>query len=86
MKNIIWTTKYCPFCDKAKQMLEDRNMSYEARMVDDDDPCAWKLNDLLAYAPEARTFPQIWLGEKYIGGSDDLEYYFSVQELAVNGL
>ncbi len=83
MKNIIWTTNYCPFCDKAKEMLEDRNMPYETRLVDGKE---WTLDHLLAYAPDAKTFPQVWLGDNHVGGSDDLEYYFSVQEMAVNGL
>jgi glutaredoxin 3 len=82
-ENIIWTTNYCPFCDKAKEMLDDRNIPYETRLVDD---VEWTKENLLSYVPDARTYPQIFLGQKHIGGCDDLEYYFSVQEMSVNGL
>jgi len=83
MKNIIWTTKYCPFCDKAKKMMEDRGMTFETRLVDGE---MWTLDNLLTYAPDARTYPQVWLGEKHIGGCDDLEAHFALQEMGINGL
>jgi glutaredoxin 3 len=82
-ENIVWTTKYCPFCDKAKELLTNAGFIYETRLVDEN---RWTLHDLLVYAPEARTYPQIFLGNKHIGGCDDLEYYLSVQDMAINGL
>lgn len=82
-ENIIWTTEYCPFCDKAKELLEKAGLLYESRLVDEE---SWTLNDLLAYAPDARTFPQVFLGNRHIGGCDDLEYYLKVQEMSTNAL
>jgi len=79
-KNIIWTTQYCPFCDKAKQLMEDNNLEYEARLVDD---ITWKLEDLLGYAPNATTYPQIFLGNKHIGGCDDLQAHFALKEMSL---
>jgi len=78
--NIIWTTNNCLFCNKAKELLDNANIKYEARLVDGG---RWSLNDLLNMVPDAETYPQIFLGEKYIGGCDDLEAYFVLQEMSL---
>ncbi len=79
-ENIVWTTKYCPFCDKAKQLMEDNGLVYETRLVDN---VKWTLNDMLGYAPNATTYPQVFIGKQHIGGSDELETHFSVQGLSL---
>jgi glutaredoxin 3 len=80
MKNIIWTTKHCPFCDKAKQLMDDRDISYETRLVDE---VTWKLDDLLEIAPNVTTYPQVWVGGNHIGGADDLQAFYSMQEMSL---
>lgn len=80
MKNIIWTTKYCPFCDKAKALMDDRDISYETRLVDE---VTWKLDDLLEIAPNVTTYPQVWIGGKHIGGADELQAFYSMQEMSL---
>lgn len=79
-KNIIWTTGYCPFCDKAKKMMEDNGLTYETRLVDD---ITWTLNDMLSYAPDAKAYPQIFLEDVHIGGCDDLEAHFALKEMSL---
>lgn len=79
-KNIIWTTEYCSYCDKAKELMDKNGDPYEVRLVDGFN---WTLNDMLGYAPEATTYPQVFLGDTHIGGSDDLETYYSVQGLSI---
>ena len=83
MSNIIWTTSYCPFCDKAKQLMEDNGINYEVRLVDD---VKWTLNDMLSYVPDATTYPQVFLEDTHIGGSDELETFFSLQGMSAYGL
>jgi glutaredoxin 3 len=80
MNNIIWTTNYCPFCDKAKDMMEAHGLEYETRLVGGD---IWTKDNLLAYLPEARTYPQVILNGVHIGGCDDLEAHFSLQEMSL---
>ena len=80
MKNIIWTTKYCPFCDKAKALMDDRDISYETRLVDE---ITWKLDDLLKIAPNVTTYPQVWVGGNHIGGADELQAFYSMQEMSL---
>ena len=83
MKNIIWTTKNCPFCVKAKALMDKSSFLYSVSEVDN---VKWTLDDLLSYAPDARTYPQIWFGEKHIGGCDDLEAHFSLKEMGLGSL
>ena len=80
MSNIIWTTGYCPFCDKAKKMMEDNNLEYEARLVDD---VIWCKEDMLNAAPNATTYPQVFIEGKYIGGCDDLQAHFALKEMSL---
>lgn len=82
-KNIIWTTDNCPFCTKAKALMDKNDIKYEVRLVDD---VKWTLNDLLNFVPDARTYPQVFLEDKHIGGCDDLEAHFTLKEMGINGL
>jgi glutathione-dependent peroxiredoxin len=63
----------CPFCAKAKGMLDDRNISYEAIYVGKD----VSLNALKA-ATAAVTVPQVFIDGKLIGGSEELAAHFGV--------
>jgi|SaaInlV_165m_DNA_3_1040750.scaffolds.fasta_scaffold17958_1 glutaredoxin len=81
--NIIWTTNYCPFCDKAKGLLDKANIEYETRLVDE---VQWTKADLLTLAPNATTYPQIFLNDNHIGGSDELEAYLFLEETSFDDL
>ena len=66
---IIYTTLSCPFCVKAKRLLQRKGVEYEELRVD--------LNpDLIAEAVEKsgglRTVPQIFIGDHHVGGCDEL--------------
>ena len=68
MKAIVWSKDSCPFCVQAKALLEARGIEYEERNVSKD----WTREQLLEAVPTARTLPQIFLGDNYIGGFTDL--------------
>ncbi len=68
----IFTKKGCPFCAKAKAMLEDKGISYEEIEVSN----AGVTSRTLRAVANADTVPQIFIEGEYIGGSDDLEKYF----------
>jgi len=82
-KNIIWSTDNCGFCTKAKQLLTNAGITFEERLVDG---VRWTRNDLLGHAPNAKTFPQIFLGADYVGGCDDLENRLFLTEDGFNDL
>ena len=69
MKAVVWSKPACPFCVKAKNLLLSKGIEYEERNIAE----GWKIQDLLEAAPNAKTMPQIWLDDKYIGGYLELE-------------
>ena len=69
MKAIVWSKPACGYCVKAKNLLQAKGIEYEERNITE----GWKIQDLLEAAPNAKTMPQIWLDDKYIGGYLELE-------------
>lgn len=67
----IITKPGCPFCAKAKQMLQDHGYDYEEIILGTDATSV----SLKAIAG-ATTVPQVFIEGRKIGGSDDLEAYF----------
>ena len=70
-KAIIWSNVGCHFCEMAKTLLTQKGIEYEERNIAKD----WKIQDLLEALPSARTVPQIFLDDKYVGSYDDLVEY-----------
>jgi glutaredoxin 3 len=65
----IYTKFACPFCVRAKRLLTEKGAAfteYDITMGGE------KRDEMLARAPNAMTVPQIFIGETYVGGSDDL--------------
>jgi glutaredoxin len=68
MKAIVWSKNQCPFCVQAKALLESQGIEFEERNVSTD----WTKEQLLEAVPTARTLPQIFLDDNYIGGFTEL--------------
>ena len=68
MKATVWSKDACPFCVQAKALLESKGIKFEERNVSKD----WTKEQLLAAVPNARTLPQIFLDDNYIGGFTEL--------------
>lgn len=69
MKAIIWSKYHCSFCDQAKQLLKMKGIEFEERKIGD----GWTKEELLEAVPTARTVPQIFLDEEYVGGYTELK-------------
>lgn len=69
METIIWSKSNCPHCVNAKQLLENRGINYEERVIGE----GWSREDLLEKVPGARSVPQIFLMGEYIGGYTELK-------------
>ena len=67
-KVIIYTTKTCPYCFKAKRLLKKLNIVYKEISVDFNP----KLRTEMAEKAGKTSVPQIWFDDKHIGGCDDL--------------
>ena len=64
----IYTTSYCPYCVRAKDLLKRKGAAYTEVNAEDD-----AVRDaMIAKAGGRRTVPQIFIGDSHIGGCDDL--------------
>lgn len=69
MKHVtIYTTAWCPYCHRAKALLEAKNVAFNEIDVTMDRA----LRDEMEKKAGRHTVPQIWIGEAHVGGSDDL--------------
>jgi glutaredoxin 3 len=73
-KVIVWGQYNCVYCDRAKSLLKASGIEYQERMIGTDEG-SWTLQDLLKVVPTARTVPQIFIGDTYIGGFTELQKY-----------
>jgi glutaredoxin 3 len=64
----IYTTQTCPYCVRAKRLLERKKVPYQEIDVSWNDDERIKLSQRTG----RRTVPQIFIGEEHVGGSDDL--------------
>ena len=72
-KAIVWSKNNCPFCVQAKNLLKLKNIEFEERNVSTN----WTKEQLLEAVPTARTLPQIFLDDNYIGGFTELRRHLS---------
>lgn len=68
-KAILWSKYHCTFCEQAKALLTQKGIPFEERKIGD----GYTREELLEAVPHARTVPQIFLDEEYIGGFDELK-------------
>lgn len=68
----IFTKPGCPYCAKAKQALIDAGLQYEELILGKDATTV-----SLRAVSGRTTVPQVFIGGKHIGGSDDLEIYLN---------
>jgi glutaredoxin 3 len=65
----VYTMNYCPYCERAKQLLTQRGVGYREIRVAEEDDAAW---DALEKRSGMKTMPQIFHGERLIGGYTEL--------------
>ena len=76
IKNVVvWSRDLCPYCVKAKNLLEIKGIEYEERNIS---AGIWTREQLLEACPEARTVPQIVIDDTVVGGYDKLAEYLQV--------
>jgi glutaredoxin 3 len=71
MNVVIWSKYHCPYCDQAKSFLKNKGLDFEERKIGD----GWTKEDLLEALPSAKSVPQIFIDDKYIGGFQNLVEY-----------
>jgi glutaredoxin 3 len=65
----IYTTPFCPYCHAAKRLLQKKGADFTEIDVSQDPELRMKMTQR---ANGRRTVPQIFIGGKHVGGSDDL--------------
>ena len=69
-KVVIYTGPLCNFCSAAKHLLNKKKINYEEIDIGLDDK---KREEMLKKSNGAKTVPQIFIGEKHVGGYVELK-------------
>lgn len=67
-KIIIYSTNVCPFCVRAKDLLNRKGFKFQEINVEDEA----ERNKMIEKSNGRRTVPQIFIGDTHVGGYDDL--------------
>jgi glutaredoxin 3 len=65
----MYSTGWCPYCVRAKALLERKGVAFHEIRVDEDPA---ERDTMLARSRGQRTVPQIFVGDRHVGGFDDL--------------
>jgi len=68
-KTIIYSSPLCPYCVRAKSLLDQEGISYEEIDVSKDPDLRQKMSSL---AGGRTSVPQIFINDHHMGGCDDL--------------
>jgi glutaredoxin 3 len=66
---IVYSGPHCPYCDRAKLLLKKKGAAFEEFDVRAD---AARLAEMMEKSNGKRSIPQIFIGDRHIGGCDDL--------------
>ncbi len=65
----IYTTMWCPYCARAKSLLEKKGVAYREISLDEE---PGRRSEMMQRAHGGRTFPQIFINGEHVGGCDDI--------------
>ena len=64
----LYTTRFCPYCMHARGLLDSKGVQYTDIAVDGQP----QLRQEMMQRSGRHTVPQIWIGERHVGGFDDM--------------
>ena len=67
-KVIIYSTRICPYCVRAKNFFEKKNIDYTEIMIDQDPSLITEMVEKSG----RQSVPQIFIDDYHVGGFDDL--------------
>ncbi|MBP7709552.1 MAG: glutaredoxin 3 [Rickettsiales bacterium] len=67
-KVLIYTTTVCPYCTRAKALLQRKGVAFTEIKITDDEV----RNEMMKKSGGRMTVPQIFIDDKHVGGCDDL--------------
>ncbi|RJX76275.1 glutaredoxin 3 [Pseudomonas sp. LS-2] len=65
---VVYSSDYCPYCSRAKYLLESKNVDFEEIKIDGKP----QLRAEMTKKAGRTSVPQIWIGSVHVGGCDDL--------------
>lgn len=65
---IVYSSDYCPYCMRAKHLLESKGVAFEEIKVDGKP----QVRAEMVQKAGRTSVPQIWIGSTHVGGCDDL--------------
>ena len=65
----IYTKEFCPYCARAKRLLDDKGVAYREFEISTDRA---KREEMIGRANGRSTVPQVFINGQHVGGSDDL--------------
>jgi glutaredoxin 3 len=71
MKAVIWSKPGCTFCTTAAKLLQSKGYEIEERKIG----FGWNTEQLLNAVPGAKSVPQIFIEDTYVGGYGELKKY-----------
>lgn len=75
---IIYTKDYCPYCVRAKNLLDSKCLEYKEIDITTNESLQ---QEMLSRSHGRKTVPQIFIGDHHVGGCDDLYALESAGEL-----
>lgn len=68
---VMYSIQYCPFCNAAKSLLQNKDLEFTDHDLSDlsDRDLRTKVRELSGRT----TVPQIWIGDRHVGGYTDLD-------------
>ena len=82
MRAVIWSKNNCILCTRAKALLDSKKIGYEERNIEDEFS-PWTPEDFFKAVPNARTFPQILIDGKYVGGYEMMISHIQLGQLTL---
>ncbi|MDI7775334.1 glutaredoxin 3 [Asticcacaulis sp. EMRT-3] len=64
----IYTKPYCPYCERAKSLLEKKGVAFNEIVASNDPTLRAEMNTRSG----RYTYPQIFIDDLHVGGCDDL--------------
>lgn len=65
----MYSTAWCPYCVRAKSLLDRKGLAFREIRVDENPA---ERDFMLARSGGRRTVPQIFIGDRHVGGFDEL--------------
>jgi len=67
-KVVMYSSRLCPFCFRARFLLKRKGVDYKEILVDGN----WELHEEMMQKSGRRSVPQIFVEDHHVGGFDDM--------------